>query len=162
MLSRWSAKQRKPNKMTENSITMKNVLSYYNFLYCADALTEKLTYTIIGYTLEYLKLAPPKAKTEYADSIRACIQLLKALQKNTNDIYEFKNILMQQTKWVLVLTAWFIAQSCDVKRIMANTDDKKDNMADVQYVLICNACKAVYQLKNIGSVERLDKEIEFI
>ena len=87
---------------------------------------------------------------------------MKALQKNTKDIYEFKNIISQQTKWVIVLTVWFIAQSCDVERIMAYTDDKKDKMSDRQYVLICNACKAVYQLKNIDGIERLDKEIEII
>ena len=64
LLFKWSAKQRKPNKMTENSISIKNVISYYNFLYCADVLTEEATYTIIGYTLKYFKSAPPEAKTE--------------------------------------------------------------------------------------------------
>lgn len=148
--------------MTETSITLKDVMCYYNFLYCADALTESVTYENIGYTLKYFKLAPPKAKTEYADSIRACIQLMKALHKNLNNNDEFKNILSQQTSWVLVLTAWFIAQSCDVERIMADTDDKKDTMGDRQYVLICNACKAVHQLQKIEGVERLDHEIEII
>ena len=162
MLFRWSAKQKKPNKMTQTTINTKDVMICYNFMYCADLLKTKETYTIIKFILNYFKTAPPHAKAEYAPSISACVNLLKTLHKNKDNSDEFMSALVANTKWVVVLTAWFIAQCCDVEGIMSDADDNRHSTSDRQYLHVCNACKTIYQLRNIEGVEDLDNYVKIV
>ena len=125
-------------------------------------LKTNATYTIIKFIIEHLKSAPSEAKTTYASSISASVNLLKTLHKNKDDSDEFMHTLAVNSKWVVVLTAWFIAQCCDIESIMSDADDNKHSTSDRQYLHVCNACKTMYELQKIEGVEELDNYVKIV
>jgi len=156
-------KAKEPNKMPQRSINIKDVLGYYNFMYCSNILTKELTYKVINWILEHIKTAPPCAKAKYSPSIKQSIRLITTLYKNINNSYEFINaITVTHTKWVVVLTAWFIAQTFEVEKLMEYAESKKEVLFDREYLSVCNACKVAYQLQKISGIEELDSDIEFV
>ena len=148
--------------MPERSINIKDVVGYYNFMYCSNILTKELTYKTIAWMLQLIKTAPPEAKAEYSPSIKKSISLITTLHKNLDDNDKFKKAVLTDTKWVVVLTAWFIAQACEVEKMMEYADSKKHIISDREYLLVCNACKVAYQLQQISGVEELNHDVEFV
>ena len=132
-------------------------------MYSSSILTKELTYKVINWILEHIKTAPPCAKAEYSPSIKQSIRLITTLYKNINNSDEFLNaITVTHSVWVVVLTAWFIAQACEVEKMMEYAESRKEVISDKEYLSVCNCCKVVYQLQQISGVEELDSDIEFI